>query len=144
MRITLEIDTEKITELDREILLPIFVRYNALSENDGLSESPAPAPAKSTPAKATPAKATPAKATPAKATPAKATPAKVEAPEETEDEYDDEEDTATMEAATRAATKLVSSGEAARVKDALGKVGAKRVSEISAGNLAKFIRLLES
>ncbi len=64
--------------------------------------------------------------------------------DEAEVEADEDEAEVTMEDATKAATKLVSSGDAAKVKAALTKVGAKRVSEIDGpDNLAKFVALLE-
>jgi hypothetical protein len=37
---------------------------------------------------------------------------------------------------------LVSSGQAAKVKAALGEVGAKKVSEIKAGDIATFVNAL--
>ena len=45
--------------------------------------------------------------------------------------------------AITAATKLVSEGEASRVKAALAEVGAKRVSDLAAGDVAAFISALE-
>jgi hypothetical protein len=88
-----------------------------------------------------------------KPAPAKKAAAPKPAPEkkaepEPEPEAEDEaeaEDEVTMEDATKAATKLVSSGDAAKVKAALTKVGAKRVSEIDGpANLAKFVALLQA
>ena len=45
--------------------------------------------------------------------------------------------------AVDAATELVASGQAAKVKAALANVGAKRVSEIAAGDIAAFIAELK-
>lgn len=97
-------------------------------------------------------KATPAPAK--KAAPAKAAPAKVEPEPEAEvptsEEAGDtgEEDLVgggpTMSDAVAAATKLVSSGGAAKVKAALAEVGAKRVSEMSESDIPAFLAALEN
>lgn len=52
------------------------------------------------------------------------------------------DDSPTMEDAVALATKLVSSGQAAKVKAALGEVGAKKVSEIKSGDIATFVNAL--
>lgn len=65
-----------------------------------------------------------------------------EAPAEEEEDLLGGGDEVTMEDAVAAATKLVSEGRAAEVKEALGKVGAKRVSEIKPGDLAAFVKSL--
>lgn len=49
----------------------------------------------------------------------------------------------TMADAVAAATKLVSSGGAPKVKEALAAVGAKRVSEIPADSIAAFLEALK-
>lgn len=128
MQIT--IDTNNLTALDKAVLYVLL--------DDGQPQAPAeteaakPAPAKKAAAPAAPAK---------KAAAAKPAPE----PEVEEDEADEAEAEVTMEDATKAATKLVSSGDAAKVKAALAKVGAKRVSEIDgAENLAKFVALLDA
>lgn len=48
----------------------------------------------------------------------------------------------TMADAVALATKLVSEGQADQVKEALGKVGAKRVSELTEDNIATFVNSL--
>jgi hypothetical protein len=48
----------------------------------------------------------------------------------------------TMADAVALATKLVSEGSAAQVKEALAKVGAKRVSELTDDNIATFVNSL--
>ncbi len=53
-----------------------------------------------------------------------------------------EADDATMEDAVQLATKLVSEGKAAQVKEALRGVGAKRVSELKGDAIATFIASL--
>lgn len=50
----------------------------------------------------------------------------------------------TMAEAVAAATKLVSEGEAAKVKAALADVGAKRVSEMEVGDIPAFLAALEA
>jgi hypothetical protein len=50
----------------------------------------------------------------------------------------------TMSDAVAAATKLVSEGEAAKVKAALAVVGAKRVSEMAETDIPAFLAALES
>jgi hypothetical protein len=59
-----------------------------------------------------------------------------------EDLVGGDDDAPTMEDAVALATKLVSSGQAAKVKAALGEVGAKKVSEIKAGDIATFVNAL--
>lgn len=51
---------------------------------------------------------------------------------------------ATMEAAVKAATDLVSQGKAAQVKTALAGVGAKRVSELKGKAIAEFLEALDA
>ena len=122
MQIT--IDTSNLTDIDRAVLA-------VLLGDAPVAAAPKPAPA----AKAAAPKPAPAK----KAEPEPEPEAEGEAVEpEAEDEPE-----VTMEDATKAATKLVSSGDAAKVKAALTKVGAKRVSEIDEANLAKFVALLQ-
>lgn len=53
-------------------------------------------------------------------------------------------DAPTMSDAVAAATNLVSTGEAAKVKAALAEVGAKRVSEIEDGDIPAFLAALEA
>jgi DNA-binding protein YbaB len=115
MQIT--IDTENLTSTDREILTLV------------LGEAIAAATTK-------PAPAAPAK----KAVAAK--PAPEPEPEPEEEDLFGGEDVPTMEDAVAAATKLVSEGKAADVKKALASVGAKRVSEVTEANLAKFVKAL--
>lgn len=138
----IELDTNNLTDLDRELLAVV------------LGGSPAATPAS---APATASVPTPAPAPAKKAAPAKAAPAKVEEPttepEETptSEEAGDtgEEDLVggdgpTMSDAVAAATKLVSSGGAAKVKAALAEVGAKRVSEMSDSDIPAFLAALEN
>lgn len=51
---------------------------------------------------------------------------------------------ATMAAAVKAATDLVSQGKAAQVKTALAGVGAKRVSELKGKAIAEFLEALDA
>lgn len=72
--------------------------------------------------------------------PKKAAPKKVE---ETPDE-DLLGDAPTMADAVAAATALVSNGGAAKVKEALAEVGAKRVSEMKTEDIPAFLAALEA
>ena len=78
--------------------------------------------------------------------PAAPKPAPVEEPEVDEEEDEDllggDEDEVTLEDAIARATELVSEGKAAKVKAALAKVGAKRVSDIKESSLKAFIDAL--
>jgi hypothetical protein len=64
------------------------------------------------------------------------------AEEATEEEATDD-DAPTMSDAVAAATKLVSSGQAALVKTALAKVEVKRVSEMDVADIPTFLAALE-
>jgi hypothetical protein len=129
MQITIP-DTNELSELDRNVLA-------ALLGND---VSPASAPAsqpKSEPKAESKPKAE-------KAAP-KATkkPELEPEPEPGEEDGDSPDDGLTMKDAVALATKLVSNGEASRVKAALSDLGAKRVSELkSADDIAAFINVL--
>lgn len=93
-----------------------------------------------------PAAAAPAKAAKKAAPKAEKSAPEPEPEEEPEAEADEDlvggDDAPTMEDAVALATKLVSSGQAAKVKAALGEVGAKKVSEIKAGDIATFVNAL--
>lgn len=138
----IELDTNNLTDLDRELLAVIL----------GTSPAPTPASAPATASVPTPAPAK--KAAPAKAAakPAPTPEPEVEADETpTSEEAGDtgEEDLVggdgpTMSDAVAAATKLVSSGGAAKVKAALAEVGAKRVSEMSESDIPAFLAALEN
>ena len=58
-------------------------------------------------------------------------------------DVDDTPEGPTMADAVAAATKLVSSGQAAKVKEALAAVGAKRVSEVPADKIGEFLAALQ-
>lgn len=72
--------------------------------------------------------------------PINGTPVKKPAPAEPEPAP--AEDAPTMADAVAAATQLVSSGEAAKVKAALATVGSKRVSEVAPENIGAFLAAL--
>lgn len=110
---------EEISGLDKQVLSVLA----------GGTVAPAAAPAKAAPAK-----------TQGKA-PAKPTP-EPETAVEPEPEADEAPAGATLEEAVALATKMVSNGEAAKVKKALGTVGAKKVSEVSADKVDEFISAL--
>lgn len=117
MQIT--IDTNNLSDMDVAMLG--FLAGQG-SEPEPEPEAPAPAPVK----------------TPAKKAVAKPAPAPVI-----------EEDLVggnapTMSDAVAAATTLVSSGGAAKVKEALAVVGAKRVSEMSSSDIPTFLAALEA
>lgn len=112
--------TEPLSDTDKQIL----------SVLSGGAVAPAPAPVEKA--------AAPAK----KAAAPKATP-KAEEPAEDDTAGDDSGDGgATLEEAVALATKMVSNGEAAKVKAALGEVGAKKVSEIPEDKVDEFIAAL--
>lgn len=123
MQIT--IDTDNLSELDIA-MLSFLAEQGEVAETTEAEE--APAPAKKTTKKA---------------------PAKE--PEQEPEEEDlvggtDEpadEDAPTLSDAVAAATELVSNGEAAKVKEALSEVGAKRVSEMSEEDVPAFLAALK-
>lgn len=82
-------------------------------------------------------KPAPAKAAPAKAKPA---PKVVEEPADDEDDEDEEDllGTVTQEQVVTKVTAMVSEGKATPVKEALKKVGARKVTEIPADKLQEF------
>jgi len=117
----ISINTEDgLTDTDKAVLRALLGEETAAP-----AKAAAPAPAK-------------------KAAAPKATKAKAE-PEPDEDEVADDaaEDSGTsLEDAVKLATKMVSNGEAAKVKAALGEVGAKKVSEIPEDKVDEFIAAL--
>lgn len=123
----IELDTNNLSELDMAVLA-------VLTGNQATAPTPAVAP------KAAPA---PAKKAPAKAAPAPAPEPTEEAGAEAEAE-DLVGGAPTMADAVSAATVLVSSGGAAKVKEALASVGAKRVSEMQDTDIPAFLAALEA
>lgn len=117
MQITITLDTDNLST-DQVSALGTLV-------GTGSGETPAPV----------------AKATPAPAAKKAAAP-KAEATPEPEAEEETSTDGPTKEDAVALATKLVSNGEAAKVKAALGEVGAKKVSEIPEEKVAEFVAAL--
>lgn len=86
---------------------------------------------------------------PKKAAPKKVAP-KAEEPEEPEEEQDDDEDEdllgsdgPTLADAVKKATALISGGSSAKVRAALKKVGAPRVSELQEDQVAEFLAALD-
>jgi hypothetical protein len=136
MQIT--IDTSKLSELDINML-------SFLADQGEVAEEPAPqatAPKRASRKKAA-AKAEVAAAPEVAAEPEPAAAAPEPAAAEPEPEAAAEDEAPTMSDAVAAATKLVSSGQASVVKDALAVVGAKRVSEMGEANIATFLAALE-
>lgn len=128
MQITIN-TTEPLSDVDVAVLRTLLGESGA--------ETPAPAPKAAAPAPA-------AKKAAPKAEKAAPEP-EPEVEEEPEAEADEDlvgDDSPTMEDAVALATKLVSSGQAAKVKAALSEVGAKKVSEIKAGDIATFVNAL--
>ena len=111
----------------------IAVLKALIGQNDTAAPAAAPAAAPKAAAKA---------AAKPKAKPAPAPEPEVETEVEVEAEEDVAGDGPTMEDAVAKATKLVSSGQAAKVKAALVEVGAKKVSEIATEDLGTFIDAL--
>ena len=133
----IEFDTNNITELDTKVLAVL------LGEQTAAQPSPK-AVISNTETKAEPtAKPAPKKAPAAKPEPVVEEP---EAPtsEEAGDTGDDDllGGQPTMADAVAAATQLVSSGGAAKVKEALAEVGAKRVSEMQEADIPAFLAAL--
>ena len=125
MQIT--IDTNDLSELDRAMLAYLAEAGAPEQEDEEVAEEPEPEEAPKPAAKKA------------------AAPAKKAAPKK-EPEPDEEEDLVggpTLSEAIAAATKLVSDGEAGRVKAALAEVGVKRVSELSAEDVPTFLVALD-
>ena len=123
MKIT--IDTDNLSELDLNMLA-------FLAENGEVAAASEPV---ETPK--------PAKPEPKKSEPKAEDPAEAPA-EEPEEDLVGGEKPKTMSDAVAAATELVSSGNAAKVKEALAKVGdVKRVSELKEDQIQKFLKALE-
>jgi hypothetical protein len=130
--VKLEIDTNSLSALDIQ-LLAVLAEHKWPEAPKPLVQ---PAPAKiETPTPKDKGKAADATAPVAEA---KATAEATVTPEPSETA----EDAPTMADAVAAATKLVSTGGAAQVKEALATVGAKRVSEIPPENIAAFLAAL--
>ena len=128
MKIT--IDTDNLSELDLNMLA-------FLAENGEVAAASEPV---ETPK---PAKPEPKKSEPKKSEPKAEEPAEAPA-EEPEEDLVGGEKPKTMSDAITAATELVSSGNAAKVKEALAKVGdVKRVSELKEDQIQKFLKALE-
>lgn len=121
MQITITLDTDNLTP-GQQVALGSLV---GAAEGTTV-ETPAP-------------KAAPAPA--AKKTAAKA-PAKDPEPTPEPAEDTDEDASPTLEDAVALATKMVSNGEAKKVKAALTDVGAKKVSEIPEGKVSEFVAAL--
>lgn len=132
----LEIDTNSLSALDIQ-LLAVLAEHKWPEAPKPLVQ---PAPAKiETPTPKDKGKAADATAPVAEA---KATAEATVTPEPTPEPAETAEDAPTMADAVAAATKLVSTGGAAQVKEALATVGAKRVSEIPPENIAAFLAAL--
>ncbi len=136
MQITIH-DTNELSKLDLQVLralvgdAPAVVATKAAAvADDDEDEAPKPAPKKAPAKKAVAPKPKPAP----------------EPEDEDEDEpaEEDEADDAapTIQDAVERATALVSSGEQARVKEALASVGAKKVSELKGKEIAGFLESL--
>lgn len=134
MQITITLDTNELTEADKATLRSLAGDAGATTvvvNNGGEKpEKAAPAAKSSSTAKST----------------KKAEKAPEPEPEEAEeadepdtDDSDDAGDGPTMKEAVELATKLVSSGEAKKVKAALNAVGAKRVSELPEDKIGEFV-----
>jgi hypothetical protein len=120
--VQITIDTSNLSELDVAMLA-------FLAEQGETTEEPEPAPE-------------PEPAKPAKAAKKAAKPEPAPEPEPEEDLVGG--DGPTMADAVARATVLVSEGGAAKVKEALATVGAKRVSEMAESDIPAFLAALES
>lgn len=120
----ISINTEEdLSQVDKKILAVLA----------GVSDT-APAAPSEKPAPAAAKKAAAAKPKPA--------PEPEDEPDEDEAEEESGEGGATVAEAKALASKMVSNGEAAKVKAALGEVGAKKVSEIPEDKVDEFIAAL--
>lgn len=127
----ISINTEEgLSDLDKQILAVLA---------GGVAPAAAKPAAKAEKAEEKPKPAAKAKATKKPEPEPEPEPEEEEAPEEEADEESEN----TLEDAVALATKMVSNGEAAKVKSALGKVGAKKVSEIPEDKVDEFIGLLD-
>lgn len=159
----LSFETNELSSLDLKIIQLVGSEATPVAPGT----TPASAPSVVVPIKAVPAEEPVAEAPAAKPAPAKkAAPAAKPAPkpepepepepvvEETVEETVEEDlvggeaepepEGPTMADAVAAATKLVSSGGAPKVKAALGTVGAKRVSEIPVEAISEFLAALDA
>ncbi len=153
----IELDTNELTTLDRQLLDAIAETINSVKATSGpeiIATDPTPA---SAPGTATaPVTQTPAPVKKA-AQSAKVEPKQAEPVPTSEEATDGGEDliapadsanpapaVRTMSDAVAAATTLVSSGQSAKVKEALSVVGVKRVSEIPAESIELFLTTLEA
>lgn len=141
-------DTSDLSDTDRKVLALLAgnskdtVIKTAATVADVKAEEPTPAPA---PKPAPEKKAAPAPKPAPAPEPEPVKEEAAEAPEESLDEALGELATAqyTLEDAITLATKMVSEGNQAAVKEAITSVGAKRVSEMKGDQIAKFISILE-
>lgn len=120
----IEIDTNNLSEMD--IAMLGFLAGEG-TEDETEPEAPAPTPVK-----------TPKKTAPV----VKPAPTPAPAPEPEEDLVGG--DAPTMSDAVAAATVLVSSGGATKVKEALAAVNAKRVSEMKTEDIPAFLAALQA
>lgn len=138
----IELDTNTLSDLDRAVLSLILGGEPAPAP---AAEQPKPAPAKPKPA---PARKATVEEVVAAAKPEPEVPTSEEAGDTGEDliapadSADPAPAEVTMSDAVAAATKLVSSGQSAAVKDALTGLGVKRVSELADDQIAAFINAL--
>ena len=116
----IQFETSELTELDKQVLAVLA----------GGSTAPAQPTAKAAPKAEKAAPKAEKKAEPEST------------PESTPEPAAEADGQATMKDAVELATKLVSSGEAAKVKVALNELGAKRVSELSEENVPAFVAKL--
>lgn len=129
-------DTNNLTDLDRDVLVAIVEVING--DDSTVENVPTPEPVVVTPVKATPAK---------KVAPAPEPEPEVPTSEEAGDTGEEDlvgGETYTLSDAVAAATQLVSSGGAAKVKAALAEVGAKRVSEMDETSIPAFMAALQA
>jgi hypothetical protein len=117
--VQITIDTNNLSDLD----IAMLAFLAGQTEENGEEAEPETEPAKAPAAK-------------------KAAPAKKAEPEPEEDLVGG--DGPTMSDAVAAATKMVSEGGAAKVKEALAVVGAKRVSEMAESDIPAFFAALEA
>lgn len=138
----LSFETENLSELDRKVLA--LLGGVATPSNDAEAKPAAPKE-EAKPAPKAEAKPAPKKAAAKKEEPTPEPIAEEPLPEVVEEESDEENEIPSdelLKLATKKATEMVSSGQAAKVREALDAAGVNRVREINTDNVREFFKAL--
>ena len=132
---------EPLSDLDQQILM-MLISGEVILPEVGEAEPEKPAAKKAAPAKKAAAKKPEPKPEP-EPEPMAEEPVEEEEvfdePEETEEEQSDED---LLSLAVKKATKMVASGQAEKVREALDAAGANRVRELNTDNVREFFKAL--